>query len=43
MREYQRIFIDGSWIASKSDRTIEVFNPSTEELLAAVRRFAKTR
>ena len=36
MREYERIFIDGSWIASKSDRTIEVFNPSTEELIARV-------
>jgi len=36
MREHERIFIDGSWIASKSDRTIEVFNPSTEELIARV-------
>ncbi|PKA99723.1 lactaldehyde dehydrogenase/glycolaldehyde dehydrogenase [Flavobacteriaceae bacterium MAR_2009_75] len=35
VKEYQ-LFIDGEWVASKSGETIDVVNPTTEELVAKV-------
>lgn len=35
VKEYQ-LFIDGEWVTSKSGETIDVVNPTTEELVARV-------
>src|SRR5256885_15706879 len=35
VKTYQ-MFIDGEWVASKSNKTFPVYDPSTEEIIAQV-------
>ena len=35
IKEYQ-LFIDGRWVTSTSGETIDIINPSTEEIVAKV-------
>ncbi|WP_099825760.1 aldehyde dehydrogenase family protein [Oceaniglobus indicus] len=36
MSHDQQFFIDGAWVAPKSDRTLEVLNPSNEEVVTTI-------
>ena len=36
MTEYDKLYIDGAWVPSTGTDTIEVVNPSTEQVIAAV-------
>lgn len=36
MKVYDRIYIDGAWIASTGKGRIDVINPSTEEVMASI-------
>ena len=35
-KKYYNLYIDGSWVESKSSKYIEVQNPATEEIVAYV-------
>lgn len=36
MKSYAELYINGQWVASKGGETIEVINPSTEEVIGSV-------
>ena len=36
VREYDRLFIDGDWVKSTGNETIEVISPGTEEVIGRV-------
>ncbi|HEX3979787.1 MAG TPA: aldehyde dehydrogenase family protein, partial [Acidimicrobiales bacterium] len=36
MKSYDRLFIGGEWVAPSGTGTIEVINPTTEEVVASV-------
>ena len=36
MQRHDRLYIDGAWVAPAGDRTIEVVDPTTEQVLASV-------
>src|SRR5215471_10765237 len=36
MKSYERLFIDGRWVAPAKNGTFETINPSTEEIIGKV-------
>ena len=36
MTDYTKLYIDGAWVPSDGSETIDVINPSTEQVIAAV-------
>ena len=36
MRDYTKQYINGEWVESNSNETIEVINPATEEVIGKV-------
>ena len=36
LAKHYRMFIDGEWVDSKREETIEVVNPATERVIASV-------
>ena len=43
MRNYTQQYINGEWIDSESNETIDVINPATEEVIGKVAKVMKRR